>query len=181
MQNNLFSAPLSTSNPFAPSMPNGNSAYDDLAQSYAKLEALKARQNQLYAQQTQQPNQAATVFSDINAELSNLSEDELNFINSSPEYQAVNNKYQAEFSQFLIAKFSNEYLQTTGNGRTLEEMLHTIRKQKEKYKEKFASDINEIRDQNQTLLSKNNQLAETNAELQRQLKEIQEKLWGNQE
>jgi len=172
--NNLFSAPLSTSNPFAPSMPSGSNVYDDLANSYAKLEALKARQNQLYSQPNQQ---TATVFSDINNELANLSEDEITFINNSPEYQAVNNKYQAEFSQFLIAKFSNEYLQTTGNGRTLEEMLHTIRKQKEKYREKFAADINEIRDQNQTLLNRNNQLAETNAELQKQLKEIQEKLW----
>jgi hypothetical protein len=54
-------------------------------------------------------------------------------------------QYQTEFSQFLLAKFSQEYIQS-GNGRTLEEMLSVIRKQKDKYKQKFASDINEIRD-----------------------------------
>lgn len=172
----IFNSNLSATNPFAPSMPNGTNTIDDLAQSYAKLEALKARQNQLY---NQQAPQISTVFTDINSELANLSEDETAFISNSPEYQAVNAKYQNEFSQFLISKFSNEYLQTTGNSRTLEEMLSVIRKQKEKYKEKFASDINEIRDQNKILLDKNNALAETNANLQKQLKEIQERLWSD--
>jgi polyhydroxyalkanoate synthesis regulator phasin len=65
----------------------------------------------------------------------------------------------------------------TGNTRTLEEMLYVIRKQKDKYKEKFATDINEIRNQNKTLLDKNNQLAESNQELQKQLEEIKARLW----
>jgi hypothetical protein len=143
-----------------------------LADSYAKLEALKRQQ-----QQMQQPAvQQATVFTDIENELKNLSEDETAFITSSKEYQIVANKYQNEFSQFLINKFSNEYMQS-GNTRTLEEMLFTIRNQKDKYKEKFATDINEIRVQNQDLLNKNNQLAENNLALQKQLEEIKSRLW----
>jgi lipoate-protein ligase A len=65
----------------------------------------------------------------------------------------------------------------TGNTRTLEEMLYVIRQQKEKYKDKFATDINEIRDQNKTLLDRNNQLAESNLVLQKQLEEIKTRLW----
>ena len=145
-----------------------------LADSYAKLEALKRQQAQM--QQSQVMPQQSTVFTDIADELKNLSEDESTFITSSKEYQAISNKYQAEFSQFLINKFSNEYMQI-GNTRTLEEMLYVIRQQKEKYKDKFATDINEIRDQNKTLLDRNNQLAESNLALQKQLEEIKTRLW----
>jgi FtsZ-binding cell division protein ZapB len=84
-------------------------------------------------------------------------------------------QYQDEFSQFLISKFSAEYIQT-GNAKTLEEMLFTIRQKKDQYKQKFAEDINEIRDQNKNLVEKNNQLAENNQILQEQLKAIQERL-----
>lgn len=142
-------------------------------QSYARLEALKAKQNQL--QNTQVVQQQSTVFTDIAGEFEGLSSDESNFIVNSKEYQALNQRYQNEFTQFLISKFSGEYLQT-GNVRTLEEMLFTIRQKKEQYKQKFAEDINEIRDQNKNLVDKNNQLAESNQLLQQQLKAIQEKL-----
>lgn len=170
MNNNIFGNNTTSnySNPFS----NTPSVLDaSLADSYAKLEALK-RQQQLQ----QSPSQQATVFTDITNELKNLSEDEMSFITSSKEYQTISNKYQEEFSQFLINKFSNEYIQV-GNTRTLEEMLYTIRTQKEKYKDKFATDINEIRNQNKTLIDRNNQLAENNQALQKQLEEIKARLW----
>jgi hypothetical protein len=170
MNNNLFGLNnnYNTSNPFS----NTPSVLDaSLADSYAKLEALKRQQ-----MQQQQIVPQATVFTDIENELKNLSEDETAFITSSKEYQTVSNKYQAEFSQFLISKFSNEYLQS-GNTRTLEELLYVIRAQKDKYKDKFATDINEIRDQNKNLLDRNNQLAESNQALQKQLEEIKARLW----
>jgi regulator of replication initiation timing len=169
--NNLFglSNNYNTSNPFS----NTPSILDaTLADSYAKLEALKR-------QQLQQQVPQATVFTDIENELKNLSEDETTFITSSKEYQTISNKYQAEFSQFLISKFSNEYLQS-GNTRTLEELLYVIRAQKDKYKDKFATDINEIRDQNKNLLERNNQLAENNQALQKQLEEIKSRLWKDE-
>jgi uncharacterized coiled-coil DUF342 family protein len=149
---------------------NNSSTQDleaSLMQSYAKLEALKAKQNQY-----QQP--VNTVFTDIANEFESLSTDEANFILTSNEYQNLNNKYQQEFTQFLINKFSGEYLQT-GNVKTLEEMLFTIRQKKDQYKQKFAADINEIRDQNKNLVEKNNQLAENNQALQEQLKKIIER------
>jgi hypothetical protein len=170
MNNNLFGLNnnYNASNPFS----NTPSVLDaSLADSYAKLEALKRQQ-----MQQQQVVPQATVFTDIENELKNLSEDETAFITSSKEYQTVSNKYQVEFSQFLISKFSNEYLQS-GNTRTLEELLYVIRAQKDKYKDKFATDINEIRDQNKNLLDRNNQLAESNQALQKQLEEIKARLW----
>jgi hypothetical protein len=171
---NLFNSNFSSSNPFNIS---GNNTTQDLEnslmQSYARLEALKAKQNQL--QNVQIPTQQNTVFNDIAGEFDGLSQDESNFIINSKEYQSLNERYQNEFTQFLISKFSAEYLQT-GNVRTLEEMLFIIRQKKEQYKQKFAEDINEIRDQNKNLVDKNNQLVESNQLLQQQLKAIQEKL-----
>lgn len=166
----MFNSNYSTSNPFSFNKNTSNNIEDSLMQTYAQLEALKAKQNQL--NNMNNINQPATVFTDIANEFKDITDDESNFILSSQEYQTLNNRYQTEFTQFLIGKFSNEYLQTTGNTRTLEEMLFTIRKRKEQYKNKFASDINEIRDQNKELLERNNNLAADNLELQKQLKKL---------
>jgi FtsZ-binding cell division protein ZapB len=177
---NLFNSSFSTSNPFNMSGNLNNSAQDlenSIMQSYARLEALKAKQNQLQ-NAIQIPNQQSTVFTDIANEFEGLSADESGFIVNSQDYQRLNAKYQSEFSQFLITKFAGEYIQT-GNVKTLEEMLFTIRQKKEQYKQKFAEDINEIRDQNKNLVEKNNQLAENNQLLQEQLKAIQERLLKN--
>lgn len=161
--NNIFSSGYSTSNPF---LNQQSTPEESLAQAYAKLEALKKQQ---YI--PQQNN----VFTDIAFEFKNLSQDEANFIINSPEYQSINAKYQSEFSQFLINKFSNEYLHTN-NTTTLEEMLNIIRKQKENYQKKFTSDIDEIKGQNKTLVDKNNELVEVNRKLQEELAKIQERL-----
>jgi ATP-dependent Lon protease len=172
---NLFNSGFSTSNPFNLSG-NLNQTQDlenSLLQSYARLEALKAKQNQF-----QNVPQQNTVFTDIASEFEGLSSDESTFIINSQEYQNLNARYQNEFSQFLISKFAGEYIQTT-NVKTLEEMLFTIRQKKEQYKQKFAEDINEIRDQNRNLLEKNNKLAENNQLLQEQLKIIQDKIGRN--
>lgn len=170
--NGLFNSQFSSTNPFNNTL---NPSIDEsLANSYARLEALKKQYES--QQKNQQQPQQANVFTDINAELNNLSDDELTFITNSKEYQTANQKYQTEFSQFLISKFAPEYLQT-GNTRTLEELLLVIKQQKEKYKDEFASDINEIRDQNKTLIDKNNQLVENNQNLQKQLEEIKARFW----
>jgi FtsZ-binding cell division protein ZapB len=99
----------------------------------------------------------------------------MDFIVNSQEYQALNARYQTEFSNFLIGKFSSEYLQTP-NAKTLEEMLYTIRQKKEQYKQKFTDDINEIRAQNKALAENNNLLIQNNQQLQEQLKAIQTRL-----
>ena len=172
--NTIFNSNYSSSNPFSMQTKSMNQQTDDsLLQAYARLEALKQKQQPQYMQPQ------STVFSDIAFEFKDLPEDEINFIANSDEYQTLNTKYQNEFSQFLINKFSNEYLQT-GNSKTLEEMLSVIRKQKAQYQKKFASDIDEIRGQNKLLLDRNNELAESNSRLQEELKKIQERISANE-
>jgi hypothetical protein len=65
--NSIFNSNFSTSNPFNM---NGQTSTQDLEnsimQSYAKLEALKAKQNKLQA--TQMSSQQHTVFTDIASE-----------------------------------------------------------------------------------------------------------------
>lgn len=178
----LFNSNYSSSNPF--SMYNGSNSTQanldqSLADAYSRLEALK-RQQQAFSQANSSNSQAVsqqrqTVFTDIATEMKDLPEDELNFIITSKDYQKTNAKYQQEFSEFITSKFAAEYIQTE-NAKTLEELLGIIRKRKEQYKSKFAEDISEIREQNKNLVDKNNELAESNAALQKQLMNIQEKL-----
>lgn len=173
--NSLYSSPFAStnalySNPAMAKYTTPTIDQQSLADAYNKLEALR---NNLQTQAPQQP-QKATVFTDISKELSDLSEDEKNFIMSSREYQVADAKYQSEFSQFLITKFSDEFLQT--NQRTMEELLLAIRNKKEQYKNKFADDVAEIRKNNKSLEDKNNELLKSNLELQKQLEEIQHKL-----
>jgi molybdopterin converting factor small subunit len=183
--NSIFNPNYSSSNPFTmPTVTTAPAINNELIDSYARLEALRQRQAELNAmgQKTLSDVQTPTrktVFSDIAEEFNGLSEDETNFIVNSPEYQKLNSKYQTEFSNFLISKFSNEYMQT-GNVRTLEELLYEVRRQKDKYKERFAEDINQIRDQNKHLTDQNNALALSNQELQEQLREIRAKLWSEE-
>jgi FtsZ-binding cell division protein ZapB len=177
MNNSIFNSNLSTSNPF--SLGNNTSSTQDLEnsllQSYARLEALKSKQNQIPQYQQAIAPQQNTVFTEIYNEFDGLSKTEMDFIVNSQEYQALNARYQTEFSNFLIGKFSSEYLQTP-NAKTLEEMLYTIRQKKEQYKQKFTDDINEIRAQNKALAENNNLLIQNNQQLQEQLKAIQTRL-----
>lgn len=125
-----------------------------------------------YIQQQQQPQN--TVINDITTELSDLSNNEKEFIMSSKEYIAADAKYQQEFSAFLIQKFSAEFLQS--HQRTMEELLHTIRLKKDEYKDNFAGDIKEVKNENEKLAKENTELAKVNLELQEQLKQIESKL-----
>lgn len=112
--NNILNSTLATSNPFSFNRPGGQSLTDSsMFDAYNKLEALK--QQQLAALQAQQQKQqqltAQTVFTDIATEAKDMSEDERNFVYSSQEYQKLYTQYQQEFSEFITAKFANEYLQ----------------------------------------------------------------------
>lgn len=115
-----------------------------------------------------------TVFTDISTELASLSNDEKEFVFSSDEYIAANGKYQMEFSNFLIDKFSNEFLAI--HQKTMEELLGAIKASREKYRNKFAADIASIKKVNTDLEQRNKELLESNAILQRQLETIQQKI-----
>lgn len=176
--NNIFNTTYSSSNPFSMRSNSGSSSALDssLAQAYQRLEDIKKKQVQLDSLSgdpaSSFQSNSRNVFSDIADELKEISQDELTFITSSPEYQKLNAQYQDDFSQFLISKFGNEFLQT-GKQKTLEEILYTIKSKKDEYKKKFANEINEIRDQNKQLADRNNELAANNEKLQEQLKALQ--------
>jgi hypothetical protein len=93
-QNSIFNSNFSTSNPF--NMSGNNQTTQDLEnslmQSYARLEALKAKQNQFQQTAQVQQFQQRNVFSDIAGEFEGLSADEATFIVNSKEYQNLNSK-----------------------------------------------------------------------------------------
>jgi phosphopantetheinyl transferase (holo-ACP synthase) len=161
MYNNQPSGPFGLNiSPYYKNTGINNNFEQTLAESYAKLEALKNANGGGMTKQN--------VFSDIAIELKDLSEDELNFITASQDYITTNAQYQREFSEFITEKFANEYIQA-GKGKTLEQLLSIIKKRKDQYKSKFVEDISEIRDKNKELADKNAELAKSNEELQKQL------------
>lgn len=164
--NNNTISPFSQSpNPFLPSSYDFASQQKDLAKMYAELEAIKNASSQ----------PTRTVFTDIAEEMSDLSDDERAFIEGSKEYALLNQQYQVEFSTFLINKFGAEY-SSSQYGKTPERILGLIREKKEQYKNQFAANLNEIKENNRSLVSKNNELAEVNKRLQIELEAIKNKL-----
>lgn len=153
--NNLFSNPLYNSN-------------ERLNELYKNMELLK---------QAQQPQNQKTVFTEINAELKELSEDEKRFIEGSEDYLRASQNYQNAFSMFLIDNFGAEFSKSP-YGKTAEELLMTLKQQKENYKNRFAKNITEIKEKNDALAQQNTELAKINQGLQAQLLEIQKKLGG---
>lgn len=120
---------VSSTNPFALPGPSqsAQSLDNSIMETYAKLNALKQRQQDLnnLTQNPQMQQAQRTVFSDIATEMSGLGEDELNFILSSKDYKTLNERHQREFSEFITEKFANEYI-ASGRTKTLEEMLVAI-------------------------------------------------------
>jgi hypothetical protein len=163
--NNGFLSGFGTSSPNPMDISNF-SKNTDLSKLYAELEMLKGNQQSLTKR---------TVFTDIASEMSNASEDERIFIENSKEYISLNQQYQTEFSAFLIEKFGDEYA-SSKYGETPERILNVIKNKREEYKNKFAANLNEIKESNRTLVDKNEELAKINESLQKQLAEIQSKL-----
>jgi ABC-type transporter Mla subunit MlaD len=161
-QQSIFQNPLDFRGASAPE--------SQLSDIYANMERLKQLQ-----QLTQPQIPQRTVFSDIMDELKDMSEDEKRFIETSEEYQKANLAYQESFTNFLLEKLGPEYLSST-YGKAPEQVLLVIKQKKEKYKSQFAADITSIKEQNNSLAERNENLIRTNIELQKQLKEIQERL-----
>jgi vacuolar-type H+-ATPase subunit I/STV1 len=159
LQNNGLKSPFE--NPF-----NKFSSDSDLVDAYKKLELLK---------QASPVVAMKNVFSDIADEWKSISTDERLFIENSKEYQEAFANYQNEFSAFLIDHLGNDFLKSP-HGLAAEKLLGEIREKKESYKNKFASDITEIKEKNSQLEELNQELAKTNMQLQEQLKNIEARL-----
>lgn len=160
-----YSSPFTVPGLYSPSnlrqqYPTNPEVLKDL---YSKLDA---------ANSMQQENR--TVFTDISKELSSLSNDEREFVFNTVEYKSANERYQVEFSNFLIDRFSSDFL--VGHQKTMEELLSAIKSSREKYRNKFAADIESIKKTNNDLETKNRELLESNAALQKQLETIQQRI-----
>jgi hypothetical protein len=156
--NSIFSSPFQVQNP-----------EDRLNQIYQEMEILKQKQNGNVQQKT--------VFTEIADEMKDISIDERRYIESSDEYISASQQYQNDFSMFLIDNFGAEFSRSK-YGKSTEKILAIIRKKKEDYKNHFAENISEIKEQNSTLSKQNDVLAKTNLDLQKQLAEIQKQLGG---
>jgi hypothetical protein len=159
LQNSGLKSPFE--NPF-----NKFSSDSDIADAYKKLEMLK-QASPVVAQRN--------VFSDIADEWKSISEDERLFIENSHEYQEAFTTYQNEFSAFLIESFGNDFARSP-HGASAEGLLGVIRSKKDSYKNKFATDISEIKEKNSQLEELNQELVKTNMKLQEQLKNIEARL-----
>lgn len=167
----MFTSPFNTNTSnsiFSSPFQNQNSE-DRLNQLYQEMEYMKQRQNGISQK---------TVFTEISDEMKDISEDERHFIESSKEYTIASQKYQSDFSMFLIENFGADFAKSK-YGKSIEEVLATIRQKKEDYRNHFAENISEIRNQNNTLAQQNDALAKMNLDLQKQLAEIQKQLGGN--
>lgn len=151
------------SNPFL------NNKTDDFNDIYNKINALKMQQ-----QQTQQPTQNA--YDDLRGLYKDMSVDERKYVESSNEFVSANIQYQEAFSNFLIDKFGGEFLQSK-YGVTVEKVVATIKQKREEYHENLANDISTIKEQNQELITKNEELAKNNQELTNLIKSLQDQLW----
>lgn len=147
-----------------------NNASNNLSEAYKKLELLKQQANM-----TQQPQNQKTVFTDIISEWDSASDDEKIFIENSKEYIEANTNYQKEFNAFLIEHLGDDFIRSK-HGLSAEKLLNTIKNRKEAYKNKFAADIESIKEINSKLEKNNEELAKTNSDLQKQLEAIQKRL-----
>jgi hypothetical protein len=146
-----------------------NNASNNFAEAYKKLELLKQQAN------GGQPPEKKTVFSEIFAEWDASSDDEKIFIENSKEYIEANSEYQKAFNTFLIEHLGNDFIHSK-HGLSAEKLLNTIRNRKDAYKNKFAADIESIKEINSKLEKNNEELAKTNLDLQKQLEDIQKRL-----
>lgn len=150
------------SNPF---LNNQSSEFNDI---YNKINALKMQQ------QSQQIVQ--TAYDDLKGLYKEMSVDERKYVESSDDFVNANVQYQEAFSNFLIDKFGGEFLQSK-YGVTVEKVVATIKQKREEYHENLTNDISTIKEQNQALITKNEELAKNNQELTNLIKSLQDQLW----
>lgn len=113
-----------------------------------------------------QPVAYRTVFNDIADEWANCSEDERNFIDSDKEYINANLIYQQQFNAFLLDLVGTQFINSQ-YGKSAESVLLALRNAKSRYKKDTADNIASVKAEN--------------AELQRQIAELQRIVAGGKQ
>ena len=91
-----------------------------------------------------------TVFNDIADEWSKSTAEEQAFINNDEEYVKSNLKYQQAFNSFLLEMVGQQFA-ASPHGRTAEEVLISMRKAKERYRQKTDTTVKNVQEQNEVL------------------------------
>lgn len=91
-----------------------------------------------------------TVFNDIADEWNKCTAEEQAFINNDEEYVKSNLKYQQAFNSFLLEMVGQQFV-SSPHGRTAEEVLLSMKKAKDKYRQKADSTVKSVQEQNEVL------------------------------
>jgi len=91
-----------------------------------------------------------TVFNDIADEWSKCTAEEQAFINNDEEYVKANLKYQQAFNSFLLEMVGQQFV-ASPHGRTAEEVLLSMRRAKEKYRQNTDTTVKNVQQQNEIL------------------------------
>jgi hypothetical protein len=91
-----------------------------------------------------------TVFNDISDEWNKCTAEEQSFINNDEDYIKSNLKYQQAFNSFLLEMVGQQFV-ASPHGRTAEEVLLSMRKAKDKYRQKADSTVKTVQEQNEVL------------------------------
>ncbi len=91
-----------------------------------------------------------TVFNDIADEWSKCTTEEQNFINNDEDYINSNLKYQQAFNSFLLEMFGQQFA-SSSYGRSAEEVLISLRKSRDKYRQNNDKTVKNVQEQNEML------------------------------
>lgn len=91
-----------------------------------------------------------TVFNDISDEWNKCTAEEQSFINNDEDYIKSNLKYQQAFNSFLLEMVGQQFV-SSPYGKSAEEVLLSLRKAKDKYRQKADSTVKTVQEQNEIL------------------------------
>jgi hypothetical protein len=93
-----------------------------------------------------------TVFNDIADEWNKCTAEEQAFINNDEDYVKSNLKYQQAFNSFLLEKVGQQFVMSP-YGKTAEEVLLTMKRAKERYRQNTDNTVRSVQEQNEILRS----------------------------
>lgn len=93
-----------------------------------------------------------TVFNDIADEWNKCTAEEQAFINNDEDYVKSNLKYQQAFNSFLLEMVGQQFV-VSPYGKTAEEVLLTMKRAKERYRQNTDNTVRSVQEQNEILRS----------------------------
>ena len=93
-----------------------------------------------------------TVFNDIADEWNKCTAEEQAFINNDEDYVKSNLKYQQAFNSFLLEMVGQQFVMSP-YGKTAEEVLLTMKRAKERYRQNTDNTVRSVQEQNEILRS----------------------------